>query len=76
MQIDLAYTGPILGAAPAALQAHQEGYGGLWTSETKHDPFLTLTLASRACPEITVMLVKECEHDRHVHGVVSPLQII
>ena len=54
MQIDLAYTGPILGAAPAALQAHQEGYGGLWTSETKHDPFLTLTLASRACPEIEV----------------------
>ena len=54
MQIDLAYTGPILGAEQAALQAHREGYGGLWTSETKHDPFLTLALASRACPEMEV----------------------
>ena len=54
MQIDLAYTGPITGAEDAARGAHEAGYKGLWTSETKHDPFLTLTLATRACPEIEI----------------------
>jgi probable F420-dependent oxidoreductase len=54
MQIDLAYTGPILGVEDTAPQALAEGYTGLWTSETKHDPFLTLSLASRACPELEI----------------------
>ena len=54
MKIDLAYTGPILGAEAAARGALEAGYGGLWASETKHDPFLTLTLASRACPQLEV----------------------
>lgn len=54
MQIDLAYTGPILGAEQAAVSAFEQGYLGLWTSETKHDPFLTLTIATRACPKIEV----------------------
>ncbi len=47
MQIDLAYTGPILGIEAAVVAAEEGGFGGLWTSETKHDPFLTLALASR-----------------------------
>lgn len=54
MKIDLAYTGPINGIEAAAKQAKLDGYGGLWTSETKHDPFLSLALATRACPEIEI----------------------
>lgn len=54
MQIDLAYTGPITGAEEAARNAERLGFSGLWTSETKHDPFLTLTLAARACPSIDI----------------------
>jgi probable F420-dependent oxidoreductase len=54
MQIDLAYAGPPLGVEDAARRAVAEGYGGLWTSESKHDPFLTLALASRVCPQLTI----------------------
>lgn len=54
MKIDLAYTGSITGVESAAREARQSGFGCLWTSETKHDPFLMLALAARACPEIEV----------------------
>jgi probable F420-dependent oxidoreductase len=54
VRIDLAYTGPPLGAEQAAIQAREAGYGGLWTSESKHDPFLTLALAARSCPDWTI----------------------
>ncbi len=54
MQIDLAYTGPILGVERAADKALASGYTGLWASETKHDPFLTLALATRACPQLEI----------------------
>ena len=32
----------------AAVAAEQAGYSGVWTSETKHDPFLSLGLAAVA----------------------------
>ena len=54
MQIDLAYTGPIDGVEQAAREAKERGFGGLWTSETRHDPFLTLTLATRAAPSLEI----------------------
>lgn len=54
MQIDLAYAGPPLGVEEAARRALAEGYGALWTSETRHDPFLTLALAARACPGLAI----------------------
>jgi probable F420-dependent oxidoreductase len=54
MQIDLAYTGPIADVEQAALKAEQDGFSGLWTSETRHDPFLTLALATRAAPNLQV----------------------
>ena len=54
MRIDLAYTGSPLGAEEAARRTLEEGYGGLWTSESKHDPFLTLALASRAAPKLSL----------------------
>ncbi len=54
MQIDLAYAGRPQGVDAAALRAHELGYQGLWTSETRHDPFLTLALASRACPDLAI----------------------
>lgn len=54
MQIDLAYTGSPTGAEAAALQAVSAGYTGLWTSESKHDPFLTLALAGRTASELAL----------------------
>jgi probable F420-dependent oxidoreductase len=54
MQIDLAYAGPPFGVEEAARRAPYEGYRGLWTSESKHDPFVTLALATRACPQLTI----------------------
>ncbi len=43
-----------MGAEEAARRALDEGYGGLWTSESKHDPFLTLALACRAAPTLSI----------------------
>lgn len=54
MEIDLAYAGDLAGVEQAARTAQERGYQGLWTSETRHDPFLTLTLASRACPDLEI----------------------
>lgn len=54
MQIDLAYSGPPWGVEAAARQALADGYRGLWVSETRHDPFLTLALATRACPDLAI----------------------
>lgn len=54
MRIDLAYTGSPLGAEDAARRAIEEGFGGLWTSESKHDPFLTLALACRTAPTLSI----------------------
>lgn len=47
MIIDLAYSGPLLGIASAAQEAEQQGFQALWSSETKHDPFLALSLAAQ-----------------------------
>lgn len=54
MQIDLAYTGPIGATEQAAKETHRKGFNGFWTSETRHDPFLTLTLATRAVPQLEI----------------------
>ena len=54
MQIDLAYTASITGAQDSARQAAIDGFRGFWTSETKHDPFLTLSLATQAAPDLQV----------------------
>ena len=54
MKIDLAYTGSIVGAEEGAREAESQGYGGLWTSETKHDPFLSLAPVTRACPGLDI----------------------
>jgi len=54
MQIDLAYTGPIQGVEEAAKTTEARGFHGLWTSETRHDPFLTLALATRAAPQLQI----------------------
>jgi len=54
VKIDLAYTGPIAEAAGGARLALEGGFNGLWTSETKHDPFLTLSVATQACPGLEI----------------------
>jgi probable F420-dependent oxidoreductase len=42
----------LLGAAAAAAAAEETGFSGLWTNETKHDPFIKLALAARATSRI------------------------
>ncbi len=54
MQIDIAYTGSPKDVERRTQELFAEGYRGLWTSETKHDPFLTLAMATRAQPEMIV----------------------
>lgn len=54
MQIDIAYTGVPKNVERRTQELFEEGYRGLWTSETKHDPFLTLAMATRARPEMTI----------------------
>ena len=47
MKVDLAF--PLDGPADvrdAATRGEQAGYAALWTAETQHDPFVTLTLAA------------------------------
>ena len=47
MKVDAAF--PLDGPADvreAAARGEQAGYGALWTAETQHDPFVTLTLAA------------------------------
>ena len=39
---------------PAAAEAERAGYTGLWTSETKHDPFIAVALAACATEHIDV----------------------
>ena len=36
------------GAGAAAARQEEQGYDGVWTAETAHDPFLPLLLARRA----------------------------
>jgi alkanesulfonate monooxygenase SsuD/methylene tetrahydromethanopterin reductase-like flavin-dependent oxidoreductase (luciferase family) len=41
-------------AAANASRLEQLGYDGIWTSETRHDPFLPLALASAATTRVTL----------------------
>jgi probable F420-dependent oxidoreductase len=53
MKID--FTIPITGSVDcreAVRQAERDGYDGAWTSEIKHDPFVSLTLAATATERI------------------------
>lgn len=40
------------GAGPGAKAAEEAGFGAVWTNETKHDPFIKLTLAAGATSRI------------------------
>jgi probable F420-dependent oxidoreductase len=51
--LDAALAMDDLHAAGASAQAAEEaGFAGLWANETKHDPFIMLTLAARATSRI------------------------
>jgi probable F420-dependent oxidoreductase len=56
MLIDAAthVAGDPVAAEAAALTAEAQGYDGFSTSETKHDPFVSLALAARATSSITL----------------------
>jgi probable F420-dependent oxidoreductase len=46
MKLDVRLGGPLSEAARLARQAEAMGFDGAWTSETQHDPFLPLVLAT------------------------------
>ncbi len=47
MKIDGGLGGDLRGAGAAAARQEANGYDGLWTAETSHDPFFPLLLASQ-----------------------------
>ncbi len=51
MKVDTALPDPV-DSREAAAAAEQAGYAGAWTSETKHDPFISLGLAAVATRRI------------------------
>ena len=47
MKVDGGIGGDLRGAGAAAAAQEEQGYDGLWTAETAHDPFFPLLLASQ-----------------------------
>ena len=47
MKVDGGIGGDLRGSGAAARQQEEQGYDGLWTAETAHDPFFPLLLASQ-----------------------------
>jgi probable F420-dependent oxidoreductase len=54
MLIDATLTKSIAETKPAAAAAESAGYDGLWTGETKHEPFLQMLHAADATERITI----------------------
>src|SRR5262245_45456699 len=48
MRIDGGLGGDLRKAAASATTLEEQGYDGLWTAETAHDPFFPLLLASQS----------------------------
>ena len=46
MKVDGGIGGDLRGAAKAAVTQEEQGYDGLWTAETGHDPFFPLLIAA------------------------------
>ncbi|MGY1693236.1 TIGR03617 family F420-dependent LLM class oxidoreductase [Geodermatophilus sp. SYSU D01105] len=54
MLLDATLTADLDDVPELARELEQRGYGGVWTSETDHDPFLPLLLAGRATTGLQV----------------------
>lgn len=52
MKVDYYYAGPPENAAAAAIEAANIGYDGFFTAETQYDPFLPISHAAAAAPEM------------------------
>ncbi|MGH3302681.1 MAG: TIGR03617 family F420-dependent LLM class oxidoreductase, partial [Streptosporangiaceae bacterium] len=66
-------------AEAAAVAAEDDGYDGFSTSETRHDPFITLALASRATRTITLrseIAVAFARNPMNVAMLANDIQLI
>jgi len=52
MKVDGGIGGALREAGPAAAAQEAQGYDGLWTAETAHDPFFPLLLASQSTEHV------------------------
>ncbi len=52
MKVDGGLGGDLRGAGKAATTLEEQGYDGLWTAETSHDPFFPLLLASQTTTKV------------------------
>jgi alkanesulfonate monooxygenase SsuD/methylene tetrahydromethanopterin reductase-like flavin-dependent oxidoreductase (luciferase family) len=52
MKVDGGIGGDLRGAGAAAAVQEEQGYDGLWTAETAHDPFFPLLLASQSTTRV------------------------
>src|SRR5215472_7741816 len=66
-------------ARQAAADAERAGYAGLWTSETQHDPFLSLGLAAVATDTIelgTAIVVAFARSQMSLAAQANDLQLL
>ena len=54
MKLDATLTGAIARNAEEARELESAGYDGVWTGETRHDPFLRLLQAAEATEHVTL----------------------
>lgn len=55
MRIDaMSFATDLVTAAEGARRCEAEGYDGIWTGETKHDPFMAALLGAQATSRVTV----------------------
>jgi len=52
MKVDGGLGGDLRGAGTAAATLEQQGYDGLWTAETSHDPFFPLLLGAQTTTDV------------------------
>ena len=52
MKVDGGLGGDLRGAGKAAAKLEEQGYDGLWTAETSHDPFFPLLLGSQTTTNV------------------------
>jgi probable F420-dependent oxidoreductase len=54
VRLDAFLTGPPEAAAARAAELEQLGYAGVWTTDTRHDPYLPLALAAGATSRVAL----------------------
>src|SRR3546814_16532327 len=78
MKIDGGLGGDLRNAGKAAASQEAQGYDGVWTAETSHDPFFPLLLASQHTEKVelgTGIAVAFARNPMKLASIASALQV-